>query len=82
MSVFHSNTERLIDYWRRRGGEAGLPTRMAVNPADFSEVMSQVFIAGRRVPMVSRQTMLRDRYMQAIRDQHAMSPGYIKPMAL
>jgi hypothetical protein len=47
MSMFHSNTERLIDYWRLRGGDAGLPTRMAVNPADFSEVMSQVFILGR-----------------------------------
>ena len=47
MSVFHSNTERLIDYWRSRGGEGGLPTRMAVNPADFSDIMSQVFILGR-----------------------------------
>jgi hypothetical protein len=47
MSVFHSNTEQLIDYWRSRGGEGGLPTRMAVNPADFSTVMNQVFILGR-----------------------------------
>ena len=47
MSLFHLNTQRLIDYWRSRGGEGGLPTRMAVNPADFADIMSQVFIAGR-----------------------------------
>ena len=47
MSVFHSNTERLIDYWRSRGGEGRLPTRMAINPADFSDLIAQVFIAGR-----------------------------------
>lgn len=45
--MFHANTERLIDYWRSRRGEGGLPTRMAVNPSDFAELMPQVFILGR-----------------------------------
>jgi hypothetical protein len=31
--------------------------------------------------MVSRQTMLRDRYMQAMREQHAAPPGYLMPTA-
>ncbi len=47
MSVFHSNTERLIDYWRSRGGDGRLPARSAISPADFSEVIAQVFVLGR-----------------------------------
>ncbi|MDO8913563.1 MAG: PAS domain-containing protein [Phenylobacterium sp.] len=47
MSVFHSNTERLIDYWRTRGGDGRLPLRSAISPADFSEIIAQVFILGR-----------------------------------
>ncbi|CAM5275457.1 Amidohydrolase-related domain-containing protein OS=Rhodanobacter lindaniclasticus OX=75310 GN=B1991_01955 PE=4 SV=1 [Rhodanobacter lindaniclasticus] len=31
--------------------------------------------------MVSRQTMLRDRYMQAMREKQALPPGYIMPVA-
>ncbi|HET6592293.1 MAG TPA: amidohydrolase family protein [Xanthomonadales bacterium] len=46
------------------------------DPLDVTSVADQVVIAGQAIPMVSRQTLLRDRYLQA-------SPGtpraYIKP---
>jgi hypothetical protein len=47
MSMFHSTTQRLLDYWqsRRMGGSA--PARSAVDPAAFSELMPQAFILGR-----------------------------------
>ena len=45
--MFHANTQKLIDYWRERAGDAALPTRMAVDPTHFRELMSQVFIIGR-----------------------------------
>ena len=47
MSMFHSNTELLIDYWRSRAVGGGLPARSSVNPADFSELLPQVFVLGR-----------------------------------
>jgi hypothetical protein len=77
MSKFHSNTERLIDYWRSRGGEAGLPTRMAVNPADFSEIMSQVFILGRVAtgiyPIRLAGGFVADLHQRDLRQQNALS---------
>jgi imidazolonepropionase-like amidohydrolase len=33
------------------------------DPLDVKTTVKQVFIAGRKVPMVSRQTQLRDEYM-------------------
>lgn len=45
MSVFHSNTEMLIDYWRER------PFRGApMDPADFAPLAPQVFVLGRAGP--------------------------------
>lgn len=45
MSVFHSNTEMLIDYWR------DLPFRGApIDPADFAPLAPQVFVLGRAGP--------------------------------
>jgi hypothetical protein len=46
--MFHSNIELLIDYWRATRGEAPLPARADIDPADFSSLLSQVFIASRR----------------------------------
>ena len=45
--MFHPSTERLIDYWRDKKGEAALPRRTDVNPGDFLELLPQVFILGR-----------------------------------
>lgn len=53
----------------------------SADPLELSSFADQVFIAGRKIPMVSRQTMLRDRYMQALRDKQALPPGYIVPTA-
>jgi hypothetical protein len=77
MSVFHSNTERLIDYWRSRGGEGGLPTRMAVNPADFADIMSQVFIVGRVAtgiyPVRLAGGFVADLHQKDLRQQNALT---------
>ncbi|MBN8894891.1 MAG: amidohydrolase family protein [Rhodanobacter sp.] len=51
------------------------------DPLELSSFADQVFIAGRKIPMVSRQTLLRDRYMQAMRGRKDLPPGYIVPAA-
>ena len=47
MSMFHSNTERLIDYWRGLAGHGRVPARAAVDPAAFADLAPQVFMLGR-----------------------------------
>jgi hypothetical protein len=47
MSMFHSTTQRLIDYWRSRRRDGAAPARAGIDPADFSELMPQSFILGR-----------------------------------
>jgi hypothetical protein len=47
MSVFHSNTERLIDYWRSLGGQRRPPARAALDPTAFSELLPQTFMLAR-----------------------------------
>jgi hypothetical protein len=47
MSVFHSATHRLIDYWRSRSSDGAAPARTSISPAHFSELLPQVFILGR-----------------------------------
>ncbi|MFC3077269.1 PAS domain-containing protein [Phenylobacterium terrae] len=49
MSVFHSNTEMLIDYWRSRAFR-GAPLRGPIDPADFAPIAPQVFVLGRAGP--------------------------------
>lgn len=51
------------------------------DPLELSTFADQVFIAGRPVPMVSRQTLLRDRYMQAMRDGREWPAAYIHPQS-
>ncbi|HEX6859772.1 MAG TPA: PAS domain-containing protein [Caulobacteraceae bacterium] len=48
--MFHSNTERLIDYWRVVRGEAPFPRRTTVDPGAFADLLPQVFILGREAP--------------------------------
>jgi hypothetical protein len=45
--MFHPSTERLIDYWRSKAVNDGVPARAAVNPGDFLDLLPQVFILGR-----------------------------------
>lgn len=47
MPMFHSNTERLVDYWRDRGGDGRLPLRSEIDPAHFADLWPQVFMLGR-----------------------------------
>lgn len=48
--MFHSNTERLIDYWQAARVATGLPPRTAVDPGAFADLLPQVFILGREGP--------------------------------
>lgn len=47
MTEFHSNTQRLIDYWRSLGLAGGPPRRASVDPAHFSNLAPQTFVLGR-----------------------------------
>lgn len=47
MSVFHSTTQRLIDYWRSCALDGRPPSRASVNPADFPALLPQIFMLGR-----------------------------------
>lgn len=51
------------------------------DPLEIATSAEQVFIAGEKIPMVSRQTLLRDRYLQELRKSDGMPAGYIKPHA-
>jgi hypothetical protein len=43
----HSNTTRLIDYWSARKGDGPAPSRAAIDPAHFSDIITQAFMVGR-----------------------------------
>ncbi|MCR5879342.1 PAS domain-containing protein [Phenylobacterium sp. J367] len=45
--MFHSNTEQMIAYWTARAAGGRAPSRASVQPADFRQLMPQVFILGR-----------------------------------
>jgi hypothetical protein len=45
--MFHASTERMIDYWTSRARPGEAPSRAAIQPADFRQLMPQVFILGR-----------------------------------
>jgi hypothetical protein len=46
--MFHSNTEQLIDYWRSRRIGPKAPARATIDPSDFTSILPQIFILGRR----------------------------------
>jgi hypothetical protein len=48
--MFHSNTERLIDYWRARKDGGLSPLRSDIDPADLTDLLPQMFILGRVAP--------------------------------
>ena len=45
--MFHSNTTRMIDYWRGLRGDGAVPARARVDPACFPALTPRAFIAGR-----------------------------------
>ena len=46
--MFHANTLRLIEYWTERAQPGRAPSRAAVDPGDFRQLMPQTFILGRK----------------------------------
>jgi len=47
MSMFHSTTQRLIDYWRSCCLQGAAPLRASIDPSAFADLMPQAFILGR-----------------------------------
>lgn len=45
--MFHAGTERMIDYWMSRAQPGQAPSRAAIQPGDFRQLMPQVFMLGR-----------------------------------
>jgi hypothetical protein len=45
--MFHSNTTRMIDYWRSLRGADPAPPRANIDPVQFSDVITQTFMIGR-----------------------------------
>ncbi|RAK56414.1 PAS domain-containing protein [Phenylobacterium deserti] len=45
--MYHANTQKLIDYWASRASPGRAPSRSAIQPADFRQLMPQTFILGR-----------------------------------
>ncbi|HET7675500.1 MAG TPA: amidohydrolase family protein [Gammaproteobacteria bacterium] len=50
------------------------------DPLELTTAAEHVFIAGRKIPMVSRQTLLRDRYLHELRDKGALPAEYVHPV--
>jgi hypothetical protein len=48
--MFHSNTERLIEYWRARKVGLASPLRASIDPTELASLLPQVFILGRDGP--------------------------------
>ena len=48
--MFHSNTERLIEYWRAQKIGAANPLRSAIDPTEIATLLPQVFVLGRLGP--------------------------------
>lgn len=74
--MFHPSTERLIDYWRDRRGEAALPRRADINPGDFLELLPQVFVLGReggRLPFRLAGGFVTDLHARDLRGHDALS---------
>ncbi|MGR4864154.1 PAS domain-containing protein [Caulobacter sp. LARHSG274] len=74
--MFHPSTERLIDYWRNRAGDDGLPARASVNPGDFLDLLPQVFILGRdglgRYPVRLAGGFVSDLHARDLRGEDAL----------
>ena len=49
------------------------------DPLEVTSAPTQVFIEGRKIPMTSRQTLLRERYMERLRGEGVLPPEYTKP---
>ncbi|MET0294023.1 MAG: PAS domain-containing protein [Phenylobacterium sp.] len=77
MSVFHSNTEMLIDYWRSLTFGSGPPPRGLLDPGEFAPLAPQVFLLGReragRYPFRLTGEFVRDLFGQDLRGRSLLS---------
>jgi hypothetical protein len=77
MSMCHPNTERLIDYWRRRARPGAPPPRTAISPADFADLLPQVVMVGRVCsgiyPIRLAGALVADLHQRDLRQQNALS---------
>lgn len=48
--MFHTSTSGMLAYWNAIKGDAAAPLRTNVNPADFRQVLTQIFMLGRLGP--------------------------------
>jgi len=60
-------------------GRSGDVVIWSGDPLEVTSAPTQVFIEGREIPMTSRQTLLRDRYLALLRHRGALPPEYTKP---
>ncbi len=75
-TMFHPSTERLIDYWRTQAGAARMPARADVDPGDFLDILSQVFILGRsagRYPFRLTGGFVADLHARDLRGEDSLS---------
>ncbi|HQR90560.1 MAG TPA: PAS domain-containing protein, partial [Caulobacter sp.] len=76
-TMFHPSTQRLIDYWRDRKGDAPAPSRSDINPGDFTDLLPQVFIVGReklgRMPFRLTGGFLTDLHARDLRGEDLLS---------
>lgn len=77
MSVFHSNTEMLIDYWRGLTFGAQAPRRADVDPAHFAPLAPQTLVLGRTTsghyPVRLAGGLVRDLFDRDLRGVNALS---------
>jgi imidazolonepropionase-like amidohydrolase len=80
LEAIMSNPARIYGMSSRTGSlEAGMDADVVLWSGDPLEVTSapeQVFIRGRKIPMTSRQTELRDRYLRLLRKADGLPPQY------
>ena len=82
LAAIMSNPARIYGMSRTGTLEAGMDADVVVWSGDPLEVTSapdQVFIRGSKIPMTSRQTELRDRYLRSLRGNGGLPPQYAPP---
>ena len=81
-AVMH-NPARIYGVEDRTGSLApGMRADLVVwngDPLEVTSAAEAVFIGGRKMPMTSRQTLLRDRYLDFLRHDTGLPPQYEKP---
>lgn len=69
--MFHSNTQRMIDYWRGLKGGDLAPARLAFDPSAVTTLLPQTFILGRAAGLPFRLAggLIEDLHGQSLRGE-------------